>query len=68
MDFVVQWFRDTWKQPAAADVAYRELVQAERNLLAAQSGVEYAQAMVEYESKRVTRLREYLRKVEWETV
>lgn len=68
MDFVVQWVRDTWKQPAAVDVAHRELIQAERNLLAAQSGVEYAQAMVEYETKRVARLKEYLRRAEWDQV
>lgn len=68
MDFVTQWFNDLWKQPAATDVAYRELMQAERNLLNAQSGVEYAQAIVEYETKRVARLREYLRKAEWDRV
>lgn len=50
-----------FRTPSATELAARELDQAERALLEAQSGREYADAMVTYHSDRIDRLRRYLR-------
>ena len=42
----------------------RELLQAEMELLRAETGVEYAQAVVTYNKQRVKRLKAYLAPVE----
>lgn len=45
-----------FKKPSADVLAVMELEEAKRQLLAAQSGLEYAKAMVAYNEERVTRL------------
>lgn len=45
-----------FKPPTATEVATDELASATLNLLEAQSALEYSSAMVEYNSKRVSRL------------
>lgn len=50
--------------PPALELATRELADAKRKLLEAQTGKEYAEAMVFYQSQRVTRLTNYIREEE----
>lgn len=50
-----------FRTPAALEIAARELAQAERALLEAQSAKEYADAMCTYHSDRIDRLRRYMR-------
>lgn len=51
-----------WPRPKTIDQLIREeLKEAERGLLEALSGMEYAQAIVAYQQQRVNRLREQLR-------
>lgn len=52
-----------FRTPSATELAARELDQAERSLLEAQSAREYADAMVTYHGDRIDRLRRYLRDV-----
>lgn len=51
---------ETFRAPDKATLAGRELAEAERCLLRAQSGLDYAKAMVTYESARVIRLGQVL--------
>lgn len=46
--------------PTAEAVAQRELSEAKRELLKAQTGLDYAKAMVRYNEDRVARLQQYL--------
>lgn len=46
--------------PDTLELAARELVEAELALLEAQSGVDYAESLVAYNTKRVERLRAYI--------
>jgi hypothetical protein len=52
--------RDFFYHPHPVTVAERELAEAQRCLLLAQTGLEYAQAMVGYHDARVKRLRAYV--------
>lgn len=52
---------DIFRTPSALEIAARELAQAERQLLEAESGREYATAMVEYNKERIYRLRKYIK-------
>ena len=49
-------FLNPFRKPSAAELAQDELEQARRELLNAQTGLEYADAMVRYGSARVRRL------------
>lgn len=49
-----------FKHPSAAELAAMELAQAQRQLLEAQSAMEYAKRMTEYNSDRVRRLTAYV--------
>lgn len=46
--------------PAPVQIAERELADAQRQLLSAQSGAEYARRMVEYHQDRIKRLTAYV--------
>jgi hypothetical protein len=48
-------------RPTPVEVAARELGEAQLALLAAQSGLEYAKAMVQYHEARIARLEEYVK-------
>lgn len=50
-----------FRTPTALEIAARELAQAERALLEAETAREYATAMVEYNQERIHRLRRYLK-------
>ena len=53
-------FLNPFRKPTAAELAKAELEEARRKLLNAQSGMEYAEAMVRYETARVRRLEDIL--------
>lgn len=55
-DLIRQMFRKLTPREMAA----RELSEAERNKLEAQTAVEYAQSVVSYNDNRIRRLRRYL--------
>ena len=48
------------KLPNPQQIAERELADAQRQLLSAQSGAEYARRMVEYHQDRIKRLTAYV--------
>lgn len=50
--------------PSAEELAARELAQARRALLEAQTGEEYARSQVIYNQARIARLRAYLADME----
>lgn len=49
-----------FRKPSVDTIIRAELEEAELQLLAAQRGVEYARAIVEYESSRIKRLKDAL--------
>lgn len=53
--------RNLFRRPSALVLAQRELEQAQRDLLDAQSGQEYAKRMSDYHADRIKRLTAYLR-------
>ena len=53
---------NVFQKPSAALLARVELEEAKRQLLAAQTALEYAQSMVTYNESKVKRLTAYLKK------
>ena len=53
-------FKELFKRWTPAQAIAAELVEAEHALLRAETGVEYAQALVTYNKNRVKRLKAYL--------
>ena len=51
---------ETFRAPSVVVLAQRELEQAQRGLLVAQSQQEYARRIGEYQADRVRRLRAYI--------
>ena len=47
-------------KPTPLEAAARELIEAEHAKLEAQSGAEYANALVQYNDKRITRLLKFI--------
>jgi len=60
MDTIRQRFLTMLKTPTATELAVRELEEAKRDMLEAQSAAEYAKHMVAYHNDRITRLTDYL--------
>ena len=56
-------FRKIFSIPSVEELALRELEEAKRSLLKAQSGREYADASCEYHLARIKRLTSYLQSV-----
>ena len=54
-------FLRVFKKPTAAVLAQSELEEAQRQLLIAQSGLDFARSSVNYNRERVTRLSRYVR-------
>ncbi len=54
------WIKRLFQELAPEEIARRELEKARRELLAAQSAREYADAIVEYNSQRIKRLSKFL--------
>jgi len=50
-----------FRRPSALQLAVKEIEDARRELLAASSGAEYAQAMCSYHEARISRLRNVIR-------
>lgn len=57
-----EWFKSALITPNAEVRAMRELNDAKRSLLEAQSGREYADAMCKYHDARIKRLTAYVNK------
>ena len=56
----IEYIKNLFKPPSPEALALKELEQAKRALLEAQTGVEFAQAHVRYNTERVKRLSAYL--------
>ena len=54
----IEWLKSLFHTPSADVLALQELEEARRELLMAQTGLEYARAIVEYNSNRVVRLQQ----------
>jgi hypothetical protein len=57
---LIQEFKTTFKRLTPIQVVANELVDAELALLNAETGVEYASALVTYNKARIKRLKTYL--------
>ena len=57
---MITYIRRILTGPSAEELAARELAQARRALLEAQTGEEYARSQVIYNQARIARLRAYL--------
>jgi len=55
------WIKQVYGTPSAEALALRELEEAKRRLLEAQTAKEYAESMVKYHETRIERLTAYLR-------
>lgn len=53
--------KSPFSKPTPIEIATKELQEAQEKLLEAQTGLEYAKAMVEYNTNRVARLQEYIK-------
>lgn len=52
--------QDLWRMPSPKEMAAKELEEAKRRFLDAQSAMEYARRMSDYHADRVKRLTNYL--------
>ena len=57
--------QDLWRLPSATEMAAKELEEAKRRFLDAQSAMEYARRMSDYHADRIKRLTNYLESSEW---
>lgn len=58
---IVRYIKGVYGTPSAEVIALRELEEAKRRLLEAQTAKEYAESMVKYHETRIKRLTTYLR-------
>ena len=56
----MNWLKRLFRQPSVKELAATELAEAERHLLIAQAGHEWAKANIDYNQARCDRLRAYL--------
>lgn len=59
MNFIER-FQSLWQMPSPKELAAKELEEAKRRFLDAQSGMEYAKRMSDYHADRIKRLTNYL--------
>jgi hypothetical protein len=52
--------QDLWRMPSPKEMAAKELEEAKRRFLDAQSAMEYARRMSDYHADRIKRLTNYL--------
>lgn len=57
---LLKYLQHVFAKPTPLELATEELVQAERAKLEAETGREYAEALVKYNAARITRLRKYI--------
>lgn len=58
----INWVKNAYTTPSAEALALRELEEAKRSLLEAQSAREYADSMCKYREAQIKRLTTYLHK------
>lgn len=58
---IVRYLKGVYGTPSAEAIALRELEEAKRRLLEAQTAKEYAESMVKYREAQIKRLTAYLR-------
>ena len=63
MNFIER-FQSVWQLPSPKELAAKELEEAKRRFLDAQSGMEYAKRMSDYHADRIKRLTNYLENTE----
>lgn len=63
MNFIER-FQSLWQMPSPKELAAKELEEAKRRFLDAQSGMEYAKRMSDYHADRIKRLTNYLENTE----
>lgn len=63
MNFIER-FQSLWQVPSPKELAAKELEEAKRRFLDAQSGMEYAKRMSDYHADRIKRLTNYLESAE----
>ena len=56
------WVKNAYTTPSAESLALRELEEAKRRLLEAQTGREYADSLCKYREAQIKRLTAYLHK------
>ena len=59
---LVNWVKNIYATPTAESLALRELEEAKRRLLEAQTAREYAESMCKYREAQIKRLTTYLHK------
>jgi hypothetical protein len=59
---LVNWVKNIYATPTAESLALRELEEAKRRLLEAQTAREYAESMCKYREAQIKRLTAYLHK------
>jgi hypothetical protein len=59
---LVNWVKNIYATPTAESLALRELEEAKRRLLEAQTAREYAESMCKYRDAQIKRLTAYLHK------
>lgn len=60
MMFLKQYIVSLYRTPTPLEMATAELAEAERKLLAALTARDYAETEVDYNRRRITRLRQYI--------
>ena len=65
---LVNWVKNIYATPTAESLALRELEEAKRRLLEAQTAREYADSMCKYREAQIKRLTTYLHKATEEQV
>ena len=60
MNKLIEYIKNVYTTPSAEVIALRELEEAKRKLLEAQSGREFAESMCKYHEARIKRLSAYL--------
>lgn len=63
MQALINWIKTVYTTPSAKTLALRELEEAKRKLLEAQTGKEYAESMCKYHEARIKRLTTYMQDV-----
>lgn len=63
MNQLIEYIKNAYRKPSPETIALRELEDAKRSLLEAQSGREYADSMCKYHEARIKRLTAYLHAV-----
>lgn len=60
----MNYLKKLWQTPSAEALALRELEEAKRKLLDAQTSREYAESMVKFREAQIKRLTAYIKGVE----